>query len=83
MIPLHYFQELELTRLRLCKEADERNELLLKIIGEVETLQHTLDRTALLFRKAHSERQDFIMQWEASARVLSQRDKDIHSKFEV
>ena len=53
------------------------------MIGEVETLQHALDRSALLFRKAHSERQDFILQWEASAQVLQQRDQNIHERIEV
>ncbi|KAJ9581587.1 hypothetical protein L9F63_023234 [Diploptera punctata] len=76
-------KELELSRLRLCKEVDERNELVLKVTYEAETLDNALNKLALLFRKAHDERQEFIMHWEASAQVLRQRDEDIHNILEV
>lgn len=77
------FQELELTRVRLSAEVDERNQLLSKIIGDVESLERVLDRTAKMFRQAHSERQEFISQWEGSVQVLHQRDYDIHSRVQV
>jgi hypothetical protein len=77
------FQELELTRVRLSAEVDERNQLLSKIIGDVESLDRVLDRTAKMFRQAHSERQEFISQWEGSVQVLHQRDYDIHSRVQV
>ncbi|XP_033609697.1 coiled-coil domain-containing protein 39 isoform X2 [Cryptotermes secundus] len=75
-------KELELTRVRLCAEVDERNQLLTKIIGDVESLERVLDRTAKMFRQAHSERQEFISQWEGSVQVLHQRDYDIHSRVQ-
>lgn len=78
-----FFQELELTRVRLCAEVDERNQLLSRIIGDVESLERVLDRTAKMFRQAHSERQEFISQWEGSVQVLHQRDYDIHSRVQV
>jgi vacuolar-type H+-ATPase subunit I/STV1 len=76
-------QELELTRLHLCQEVEERNQLLNQIIGDVQSLEQVLNRTAKMFRQAHSERQELISQWEGSVQVLHQRDHDIHSKVQV
>jgi hypothetical protein len=76
-------QELELTRVHLCAEVDKKNQLLSQIIGDVESLDQVLDRMAKMFRQAHSERQDFISQWEGSVQVLHQRDNDIHSRVQV
>ncbi|KAJ4428183.1 hypothetical protein ANN_24198, partial [Periplaneta americana] len=72
-------KELELNRLRLCKEVDEKNRLLHEIIGDVDSLERVLQRTADLFKKTHSERQESIAQWENSVRILHQRDRDIHN----
>lgn len=76
-------QELELTRVRLSAEVEERSQLLSQIIADAESLTKVLDQTAKTFRQAHNERQDFITQWESSVQILHQRNRDIHSKVEV
>jgi FtsZ-binding cell division protein ZapB len=83
MILSFVLQELELSRLQLCQEVKEKNQLLSQIIDDVQSLEQVLDRTAKMFRRAHSERQEFISQWESSVQVLHQRDHDIHSKVQV
>lgn len=76
-------QELELTRVRLSAEVEERSQLLSHIITDAESLTKVLDQTAKTFRQAHNERQDFITQWESSVQILHQRNRDIHSKVKV
>lgn len=83
MILSFVLQELELSRLQLCQEVKEKNQLLSQITDDVQSLEQVLDRTAKMFRRAHSERQEFISQWESSVQVLHQRDHDIHSKVQV
>jgi len=76
-------QELELTRVRLSAEVEERSQLLSQIIADAESLTKVLDQTAKTFRLTHNERQDFITQWESSVQILHQRNRDIHSKVKV
>jgi len=76
-------QELELTRVRLSAEVEERSQLLSHIITDAESLTKVLDQTTKTFRQAHNERQDFITQWESSVQILHQRNRDIHSKVKV
>nr|CAD7198868.1 unnamed protein product [Timema douglasi] len=72
-------KELELKRERLQQEVMSRKQLLERVVREVCMLEQVLDRTGKLFRKVHQERQDMIVQWEGSVRVLHQRDSDIHN----
>jgi vacuolar-type H+-ATPase subunit I/STV1 len=83
MFLIFVLQELELTRIRLSAEVEERSQLLGQIISDAESLAQVLDQTAKMFRQAHNERQDFIRQWESSVQILHQRNCDIHSKVKV
>ena len=76
-------QELELTRVGLSAEVEERNQLLSQINADAESLTKVLDQTGKMFRQAHNERPDFITQWESSVKILHQRNRDIHSKVKV
>ncbi|XP_047107145.1 coiled-coil domain-containing protein 39 isoform X1 [Schistocerca piceifrons] len=75
-------KEMELKRQNLRMEVEEKKKMVIAAVNDVGSLEKSVERTAELFRKLHQERQELIDQWEASVRILHQRDHDISRVME-
>lgn len=73
---------MELKRQNLRMEVEDKKKMVISAVNDVGSLEKSVERTAELFRKLHQERQELIDQWEASVRILHQRDHDISRVME-
>ncbi|XP_046349187.1 coiled-coil domain-containing protein 39-like isoform X1 [Haliotis rufescens] len=70
-------KELSLRMEKLTDEAAKKRHQLDHEMTETLTAQIELDKTAEDFRKAHSERQELIQQWEYTIEQMQRRDKEM------
>ncbi|XP_063772396.1 coiled-coil domain-containing protein 39 [Pseudophryne corroboree] len=70
-------KELSLQIERMTVESNQKRKVMDNELTETITAQVELDKTAEDFRKAHSERQQLIQQWENIIDQMQKRDRDI------
>ncbi|KAL0281301.1 UNVERIFIED_CONTAM: hypothetical protein PYX00_002331 [Menopon gallinae] len=76
------FNELELRRQNLRMELENKRHKVHNAKNDLLCMEHSLEKTTQLFRKQHAERKALVQQWEASVKILHQRDEDINRVIE-